>query len=470
MDSSQDTSIFVQIASYRDPELIPTLIDLIDKTTHPRRLRIVVCWQHGPGEKLGDFWARGFGKWRTESWRGWTVHLLENSGASIELIDVPHMQTRGACWARHLLQQRYGGERYTLQLDSHHRFIEGWNEAAIVMLESLRDESPKPVLTTYLPFYNPEHGQADYTRPPGIMVFLRFTPEGVVLFDAKDLPDWKNHDRPIPARFYSAHFAFADGHFAETVQHDPDFFFHGEEISIGVRAFTHGYDLYHPHRVLAFHEYTRRHRVKMWDDHTHAAKEKGDIVQDWWDIDRSAMQRHRALLGIDGQPLGNDFGQYGLGTERGLADFETYAGLSFAHRGVQAATLDHQYPVRNTRRPPCEADWLATMVRSNSVRVCIHQDAFESPTVPAGDEPLLDRAKTVQVTFYDAVGAALHGRTLKAQTLARWRADGWLDATVSFTSPLGQAATRYLLELRDEEGNVLASNEQSIPEMLPLNP
>jgi len=33
-------SIFVQIASYRDPELIPTIKDLIEKAHHPENLKI----------------------------------------------------------------------------------------------------------------------------------------------------------------------------------------------------------------------------------------------------------------------------------------------------------------------------------------------------------------------------------------------------------------------------------------------
>ena len=37
-------SIFIQIASYRDPELRPTLKDLLDKADNPDRLHICVCW------------------------------------------------------------------------------------------------------------------------------------------------------------------------------------------------------------------------------------------------------------------------------------------------------------------------------------------------------------------------------------------------------------------------------------------
>ena len=48
-------TIFVQIASYRDPQLVPTINDLIDKADNPQNLRIVVCWQHADDEKLEIF-------------------------------------------------------------------------------------------------------------------------------------------------------------------------------------------------------------------------------------------------------------------------------------------------------------------------------------------------------------------------------------------------------------------------------
>ena len=42
---SKDT-IFVQIASYRDPQLLPTLKDMLDKAKYPDNLRIGISWQH----------------------------------------------------------------------------------------------------------------------------------------------------------------------------------------------------------------------------------------------------------------------------------------------------------------------------------------------------------------------------------------------------------------------------------------
>ena len=90
------------------------------------------------------------------------------------------------------------------------------------------------------------------------MDFDRFSPDGNVHFLPSTVDDADERTEPIPARFYSAHFAFAKGDFVKEVPHDPDYYFHGEEVSIAVRAFTHGYDLLHPHKIFLWHYYTRR--------------------------------------------------------------------------------------------------------------------------------------------------------------------------------------------------------------------
>jgi hypothetical protein len=39
-------TIFIQIASYRDPELLPTLKSCIENAKWPKNLRFCIAWQH----------------------------------------------------------------------------------------------------------------------------------------------------------------------------------------------------------------------------------------------------------------------------------------------------------------------------------------------------------------------------------------------------------------------------------------
>lgn len=310
-------TIFVQIASYRDPELLKTLQDALDKAKNADRLVFGICWQHSPAD----------------SWD--TLELYQND-PRFKIIDVDYKDAKGACWARNQIQQLYNGEDYTLQLDSHHRFVQDWDQELIDMLEGLRAKGyQKPVLTAYIPSYDPQNDPEGRVQVPWKMNFDRFTPEGVVFFLPATIENHTQLTEPIPARFYSGHFTFADGSFAEEVQHDPTFYFHGEEITIAVRAFTHGYDLFHPHKIIAWHEYTRQGRTKQWDDDP-----------TWGERNRITHEKVRKLLGVDGHTITTEdaasFGKYGLGTQRTIADWERHSGVRFKDRGIQEWTKQNK--------------------------------------------------------------------------------------------------------------------------------
>lgn len=337
---SADQTIFVSIAAYRDPQLVPTVEDCLAQARHPERLRFGICWQHGPDE--GPL-----------PWAG---------DPRFRIIDVPWQDSRGACWARAEVMARYDGEDYFLQIDSHHRFVEGWDEAAIA--ELLLAPSARPVLTAYVTPFDPERPEArEYV--PMQMNFDRFTEQGIVLCRPGELRDWQTRTAPAHARFLSAHFLFAPGAFVRDVPYDPGLYFTGEEITMAVRAFTHGYDLFHPHVMLAWHEYTRAYRPhKHWTDH-----DGGPAVEMAWHArDQASLARAEAFLA---RP---EVGPLGLGTVRSFADYEAFAGVSFAKRRVQEYTRAGYEPPN----PPADPGW-ADRIRTYALDL-----AIEKTRLPAG--------------------------------------------------------------------------------------
>lgn len=304
--------IFIQIASYRDPQLIPTIKDCINNAKYPENLVFSIAWQHS----INDEWD----------------NLYEYvDDERLKIIDIDYRESKGACWARNMLQQQYSGEKYTLQLDSHHRFIENWDEELISMIKDLQNKGyKKPLLTGYIPSFDPENDPNARINQPWKMNFDRFIPEGAVFFLPATIDNFQELDSPIPSRFYSAHFCFTLGSFVLEVPHDPEYYFHGEEISIAVRAYTWGYDLFHPHKVIAWHEYTRKGRTKHWDD---------DKL--WVNKNNESHLRNRKLFEMDEFKKDIDFGIYDFGNVRTLEDYERYSGISFKKRAVQKYTLDN---------------------------------------------------------------------------------------------------------------------------------
>ena len=304
--------IFIQIASYRDPQLIPTIKNCLENAKNPENLVFGICWQHDEKENLDEF----------------------KNDSRFKIIDVPYQESKGVCWARNAVQQLYNNEEYTLQIDSHMRFVQNWDEILIGMVKQLKKMGhKKPLLTGYVPSFNPENDPSERIQEPWRMVFDRFIPEGAVFFLPETIPNWKSITSPVPARFYSAHFCFTLGKFSKEVQHNPEYYFHGEEISIAVRAYTHGYDLFYPHKVVIWHEYTRKGRTKQWDDD-----------KKWGEKNNHSHLTNRKLFGMDGLTQEGHDGKYGFGKERTLQDYEEYAGLLFSERAVQQYTLDKKDP------------------------------------------------------------------------------------------------------------------------------
>ena len=78
--------IFIQIASYRDPQLLTTLNDCISKSKYPENLIFSIAWQHS----VDDEWDT-LGEYTNDS--------------RFKIIDIDYRDSKGACWARNRLQQ-----------------------------------------------------------------------------------------------------------------------------------------------------------------------------------------------------------------------------------------------------------------------------------------------------------------------------------------------------------------------------
>ncbi len=320
---SSDDLIFVSIAAYRDPQLVPTVVDCIRKASKPERLRFGVCWQRGEEEMRPPF--------------------LEDPRFCV--LDVPWQESRGACWARAEIMKLWQGESWFLQVDSHCRFATAWD--TILLRATKETGSDKPILSTYATPFTPG-GNEVLSGGPLQIAFQAFTPEGIPQLKPLALQRCGNSCRPNRARFVSAGFLFAHGRFVEEVPYDPDLYFMGEEAAMTVRAFTHGYDLFHPGETVLWHDYLRADARKHWGDHT----ETNSAVRPWGQLDEASRRKVQSLL--RGEPVRS----FGLGQARTLAQYEAYAGLSFRQRKAQPYTVRAEEPPN----PDPAADWAESVV------------------------------------------------------------------------------------------------------------
>lgn len=312
--------ILVHLPAYREPELVPTIEDCLKQAKNPKRVVFGICRQYNPDDKFDDL-----DKYRKDK--------------RFKIIDIPYKEAKGLPYARAKINEELlDDEEYILQLDSHHRFAKDWDETLVDMHKGLEKKGFKPILTGYLPYYNPYKDPEGRCEEPWQQQFACFYPHGTIFIRPGLLQDWKNRTEPVQSRFISGHFAFARAEWAKEIKHDPQIYFSGEELNLTVRSFTHGYDLFHPHKIVIWHATMREERSGklIWDDQ----HKRGE---NWYQHQQHAWKRIRNLLRTQ-TDKDVDLTGYDLGKVRTLRDFEKYAGFHFKRKAVQKYTLDNHFP------------------------------------------------------------------------------------------------------------------------------
>lgn len=294
-------SIFVQIASYRDFETSPTILDAIKQSSgnHQINFGVHICY------------------------------LEDNEVDILPLDNVKYATSRapeniGLGIGRALAHQFYNGEDYYLQCDSHTRFVQNWDE--IVLNSALNyqiDGISKPLLTMYpanywYPTATSKYVEKDFIAPGSLSNISfhenpdQFRQVRIPLQTAMPVGDGNKMVKSV-----SGGSIFTVGDF---LPFNTTIAFYGEEIWLAARAYTHGFDLLLPQQQYMYHLYYNHNttpevnkRKILWNDYPELFAEL--------DKPSKALIYKTLTEGTVGEML--------LGTKRTIADYGTYAGLDF---------------------------------------------------------------------------------------------------------------------------------------------
>lgn len=309
-------TIFIGIASFLDYELKHTIIDCILKAKHPDRLAFGLCVQYDPEVP------------ETEPQDLDLINLSINN-APIRMMSFHYEVSEGGCWARNKAQQLYGGEDYSLQVDSHTRFIQNWDVLLEEEYKYLQEKGiEKPLISFLPPPYHRDDGYGiDYSFkhldnidrlnipiPKAItsQYWLKY-----IGYDDEINTEFKNYRMVV---LYGG-FVFTDGQWVVDVRQDPEHYYTGEELALAIRSFTHGYDIFAPKHILAWH------RMHPKGNEKHFTK-FGSIVGDKKHM--HAMGRLKMLIEGSG-----DLGKYGAGSKRTVDEYMEATGLNFHTREIE---------------------------------------------------------------------------------------------------------------------------------------
>jgi hypothetical protein len=278
-----EKSIFVLLVNAGDSDCQATVNDLFVKASHPGR--IFLGMYH-----MGN------------------TSIVPPPGVDADRVRVARQTSDvfpGGPAARHAAQQLYAGEEYILIGESHMRFVTGWDYKFISMLA--RCDSPSPVLSSHPAYFAPPNIVEELALPTYLKTAhgdgasdIRVEAERVTIAP----------NAPLRGAFVSTSLLFARGDLFTRVPLDPYMDEAQSEISLSARLYTHGFDVYHPSKVLAY-------RLPL-DNHFAAPDPECGKM-------RFAYMRN-ALAHTKSEYL-SDLDQYAWGVTRSLDAFEHFSGV-----------------------------------------------------------------------------------------------------------------------------------------------
>lgn len=305
-NNNNNEMIFISIAAYRDTELWPTITDCIAKAASPDKLHITVLEQ-SPEPSNNN--SSGLSRLNQFSY----IHLHNK-------------YSRGPCWARSLISSYIRDESYFLQIDSHMRFDEGWDDFLRNSLKAVSNDNPKAIISTYPCAYSIVNGESVNHPMLNHSLVLKPRPDAVLTQQSPVIPFYAVpavSKEPIAGYHVGAGCLFTRSELIRDVPIDPWLYFHGEEQNLAIRAWTHGWDIWHVPNIPIYHLYhTGKDRPLHWDSVDDAERKTR-----WWALDKHSTSRMQSLL-YQKSPLG----VYGLGTQRTLEEFSQASGVDYLNR------------------------------------------------------------------------------------------------------------------------------------------
>lgn len=234
--------IFIQIASYRDPELPRTIKSCLSRAQSPHQLSFGICHQYDEETRsLLDEWMNGMSD-------------------RFRVILVPWKESRGVGYARHLCQTLYRKEEYTLQIDSHMRFVQNWDDIVIKEWSRYAATTPTTSLIALTEYATP------FRYVNGIEVFESHSPNILVInsIDHGFVRTFKSGSLlSSRAKFAAGGFLFGPGLLC-TVPYESSVCFTGEELLLSYNLFRRGWHLYAPMTPIVYHLYDRPEAIRFW--------------------------------------------------------------------------------------------------------------------------------------------------------------------------------------------------------------
>lgn len=280
-------TIFVSIASFRDPQCMHTLLWALRQAKHPERVFVGILQQNSPEQDV-DCLSVSLEKASSAK----DASLLLKWRQQIRMMRVNYLDARGPAWARQMvIDKLFHGEDFVLQIDSHTRFVPDWDE---LIINNYNQLPKKSAISHYPSVFDPRENADELPKNYHTLIARMckgfYNNDGILQPTAGLMALDKKESKSSP--FLGAGFTFYPGMVHDEVRMDPYLYylFHGEEILFSMRLVSKGYKFYSPAENIVFHFYYRKDFPKYWD--------LASVYPEYSKMQQYSLQRAKYIMGV----------------------------------------------------------------------------------------------------------------------------------------------------------------------------
>ena len=303
-------TIFINMPSYKDPEIWLTIEDFIKKAKYPKNVYFGVT--HQTDLRVVE-----------------TQFLNQHDKTRVQVNLAVPGSIVGAQPGRLNSHKFYNGQDYYLNMDSHMRAIPHWDVKIIKEFNEVEKRRGPSMFTGYVNTYDRKGNTDIYDEQLPTPTFY-MSEENIAHFKQQGIPQfcprYTHLGRETHSSYVSGHFFFTRGEYIDRVPFVEKIVFTEEEIFMALRMFTAGYNIFIPKTNFVFHRYGRPDRKLIWDE-----------FPELWYPKADASKEH-ALKIIENNIIDK---KEGLFPDRTLAEFEEYSGIQFVSRELDPAVISH---------------------------------------------------------------------------------------------------------------------------------
>ena len=287
-------SIFISIASYRDPDLYATVKSCYDNALNKDSLFFSIVSQAEENEHPD------------------LSFIPENQ---IRYIKVDWRDSKGVCWARSIAQKDVA-QSFFLQIDSHSRFVKNWDKLIVLSFYKSAEYWGKDIIITNYPdpYEVNDDGTDVLLSHKKVKKFYPIWDDSTKMIQASS--DWPVVEDLVygdEVLFLSANSLFTTSSVMDRLPYDPELYFTGEEFSLAVRAYTRNIKIISPTVKYMFTKYNRENvkRRFHWQDH-----------ELWWRLNSESYEKIFKIVKEE------DLGDFGIGSSELFAEYQNRVGIN----------------------------------------------------------------------------------------------------------------------------------------------